>query len=274
MAAATSDLKPPIRVVVFTGGPTLRHSVRRFLVQLDEHPQIDLLDVYCQSQGTTLAATTRDLWRRRRLLAVPLVLLHVAGEVVRYLRAPRKESELNRKVESLTARIHFVPDLHAESVLDEVRRLSPDLGLIYGSPILKPALFDLPTCGTLGIHHGKMPDYRGKKTTFWALYNGERAAGVTIQKVNAGLDTGEVVKQGEVPAGGRALGDVWRDLERLGYQLFVEAILEVRAGTAIPLPRSGNKGKLYRDPSLRDIVQFWMRRSRFPFRKPGQHMEA
>jgi methionyl-tRNA formyltransferase len=151
-------------------------------------------------------------------------------------------------------------------VLEQVFCLNPDLGLIYGSPILRPELFEIPKLGTLGIHHGKVPEYRGNKTTFWAMYNGERTAGVTIQKVNKGLDTGQVVKTGEVEAWGRSYLSVVHDLEALGLDLYIQAILEVKRGVASFKPQAGNKGKLYRNPKPLDFIRFWLKQLR---RWPG-----
>jgi methionyl-tRNA formyltransferase len=122
---------------------------------------------------------------------------------------------------------------------------------------LKPELFEKPRRGTLGIHHGKVPEYRGNKTTFWAMYNGEQVAGVTIQKVNAGLDTGTIVKEGEVTIGRRSQRTVWNELEALGLDLYIQAILEVKAGTATYRPQVGVKGRLYRNPKLGNLVNFW-----------------
>jgi methionyl-tRNA formyltransferase len=141
------------------------------------------------------------------------------------------------------------------------------LGLIYGSPILKPELFEIPRCGTLGIHHGKVPAYRGNKTTFWAMYNGEATAGVTIQKINQGLDTGSIVREGEVPIDRRSYPSVWRDLERLGLELYIQAIIDVKNGTAIYQPQSGKKGKLYRNPKPKDFFAFWIKQSKRRFTK-------
>ncbi len=142
-------------------------------------------------------------------------------------------------------------------MLEQVCALEPDLGLIYGSPILKPELFEIPRLGTLGIHHGKVPEYRGNKTTFWAMYNGEPVAGVTIQRVNKGLDTGSIVKTGEVKAYRRAYQVVFRELEVLGIELYIQAILEVKYGVADFKPQTGVKGKLYRNPKLGDFIRFW-----------------
>jgi methionyl-tRNA formyltransferase len=163
----------------------------------------------------------------------------------------------------IAERIHAVPDLHAEPVLDRVRALDADLGLIYGSPILKPRLFQIPRLGTLGIHHGKMPQYRGKKTTFWAMYNGEETAGVTIQLVNAGIDTGQIIQRGEVRIGRKSIAEVRHELEELGFTLYVQAILDLKRGVARLVPESGPKGKLYKDPRLGDFVRFWWRQLRW-----------
>src|SRR5688500_19790629 len=145
-------------------------------------------------------------------------------------------------------RIHFIPNIHAQQVLEQVKSLKPDMGLIYGSTILKPELFEITKLGTLGIHHGKVPEYRGNKTTFWMMYNGEKFAGVTIQKVNKGLGTGTIVKTGEVKADRRAYQAVFHQLEALGVELYIQAILDVKHGVAEYKPQTGVKGKLYRNP--------------------------
>ena len=247
----------PIRVVVFAGGPTLEWGVKLFLVRLEENPEIEMLACICQSKDQSFSAVIRDLWKRRGFLAFPLMLNQATRIIWSYIKSDIRI--VNKKIAEISDRIHFVPDIHAQSVLQQVRRLSPDLGLIYGSPILKPTLFEIPIHGTLGIHHGMAPKYRGKKTTFWEVYAGEPAAGVIIQKVNAGLDTGEIVKQGAVPIGSRTLGAVWRDLHALGLHLYLQAILEVKHGTANYSPQQGPKSKLCRDPKLVDIISLWGR---------------
>lgn len=259
MAEKQYNSNRPVRVVLFGGGPTLERGVKQFIYRLEAHPEIEFLGGFCQSKAQTFWAVVVDLWQRRRLLAVPVLLVQVTSAMGRFLSHPRSEIELNRKMSQLSNRIHFVPDIHAEEVLEEVSSLKPDLGLIYGSPILKPNLFEIPAMGTLGVHHGKVPEYRGKKTTFWAMFNGEETAGVTIQKVNAGLDTGQIVKTGEVPIGRRSLNAVWHELEALGLDLYIEAILEVGRGRASYRPQTGKKGKLYRDPKFGDILAFWQR---------------
>ena len=101
-----------------------------------------------------------------------------------------------------------------------------------------------------------MPQYRGNKTTFWAMWAGEPTAGVTIQKIEAGLDTGLIVKEGRVDIGKRSLGSVREELDALGLDLYLDAIAEVRDGTAEFRPQVGKKGVLYRNPKLGDLLRF------------------
>lgn len=251
----------PIRVILFTSGAVLEHGVKEFIYRLEKEPQIEFMGAFCQSEGRGLLYVIRDLWQRRRFLAFPLLAAFIGSSAAPYLTHPRAEIALNRTLKQVQNRINYVSNIHADEVLARVRKLEPDLGLIYGSPILKPELFEIPRKGTLGIHHGKLPAYRGKKTTFWAMYNGEKTVGLTIQKVNAGLDTGEIVQEGEVIIGRGSRRSVWHELEKLGLDRYIQAILEVKAGTAVFKPFPGKKGKLYRDPRFGDLLRFWLRRA-------------
>lgn len=257
--APAGDLGRPIRVVVFTGGPALESGVRKLAARLEDHPEVELLSILAEAPDRGRGAVLRDLYRRRGILAGPLLLQRTLRTLASFLSAPRAQVRLARRLRQLQERVRPVADLHAHDVLEQVRSAAPDLGLIYGGPLLKPALFEIPRFGTLGIHHGKVPEYRGKKTTFWAIFNGEKSAGVTIQRVNAALDRGEVVLSGEVEIRRRTPGAVWRRLEVLGLDLYLQAVLAVKRGTASFRPQPAGGGRLYRDPRPSDIVAFWRR---------------
>ena len=253
------DLGRPIRVVLFCGGPTLDPAVVRFVSRLELQAEIEFVAGFCQTNGQTLTAVIGDRLRRRGSLGIAVLLVDAQRAGARLLTNPRAEMALRKTRARVASRIHAVPDLHAEQVLERVRSLNPDLGLIYGSPLLKPQLFGIPRFGTAGIHHGKMPQYRGKKTTFWSMYNGEETAGVTIQLVNAGIDTGQIVQRGEVRIGRKSIATVRQELEELGFTLYVQAILDLKRGVARLVRETGPKGKLYKDPRLTDLVTFWWR---------------
>lgn len=262
MLEPRADLGRPIRVVVFCGGPALDRAVVRLVTRLASHPEVEFVGGLCETEGRGPTAMVRDRVRRRGLLALPLLLGEALGATRKWLADPGGELALRRDRARVARLMDFVPDMHAAAALQRIRSMAPDLGLIYGGPILRPSLFQIPRLGTLGIHHGTMPQYRGKKTTFWAMYHGEEAAGVTIQRVDAGIDTGMIVRRGEVPTGSKSLARVTRELNRLGLDLYLQAVLDFKRGTASLVPPNGPKGRLCRDPGPGDFLRFYWRRLR------------
>lgn len=248
----------PIRVVLFSD-PFLAASADLLVSRLRAHESIDLLAVLCEGSEAGVGGRIRDLWVRRGVLGLPIALVEAAVFGARVVFDPARH---RRRREALVA-VELVRDVHATSVIERVRGLCPDLGLIYGGPILRPELIGIPRLGTLGIHHGRLPEYRGKKTTFWEIYHGEREACVTIQRVNAGIDTGEVIAQAAVPIGRKSYPRLWREIQAAGVDLYVNAILAVASGEARPIVTSGRPGKLYKDPSPRQLAHlWWLRRTR------------
>jgi hypothetical protein len=74
-----------------------------------------------------------------------------------------------------------------------VQRLSPTLMLARCKSLLKPAVFEAPSCGTFVMHPGICPEYRNAHGCFWALARGDLArVGMTLLRIDRGIDTGPV----------------------------------------------------------------------------------
>jgi len=258
MRSATEGAR--IRVVLF-GGAYLQPGAQRFLVLIAEHPQMELVGGLCEGPGEGWRYRLGNVWRRRGFLALPVLLLEGLDWLRRFLRNPIESLRFERRLRRAMRKVQTIPDIHAPDVLARVHALVPDVGVIYGAPVLRPELFEIPRLGTLGIHHGRVPEYRGKKTTFWEIFNGERIAGVTIQRVNKGIDTGEIVKRGEVEIRNRGYTAVERDTEALGLSLFEEAIVDLYHGRAILTPQGPRPAgsRLYRQPRPKDVLSLWFR---------------
>jgi hypothetical protein len=229
---------------------------------LEAHPEIELLRGFCQGEGSGLFHRLRNLWRRRGALALPVIAVDALETIAGFIRAPAEFVRLRRLARPALARFETVPDVHAPPLLARLRALAPDLGVIYGGPILKPELFEIPAFGTLGIHHGRAPQYRGKKTTFWEVYNGEPTAGITIQRLDRRLDAGDIVRMAEVEIGRKGYSRVWREAQQVGCEAFLSAVLDVKRGQATYTPQDATlpRGPLYRQPTPRDILTLFVRR--------------
>jgi methionyl-tRNA formyltransferase len=98
---------------------------------------------------------------------------------------------------------------------------------------------EAPPLGILNVHPSLLPAGRGPHPVFWTLRRGERVSGVTVHRMDAGLDTGPIVAQAEmpVPEGVRA-PELERELMTRGGRLLVEALPGLLHGTRVPRPQT------------------------------------
>jgi len=146
-------------------------------------------------------------------------------------------------VKSLALRLGL-PVLQPERARDEefiagLSALQPDLIVVvaYGQ-ILPPAILDLPRHGCLNVHPSLLPKYRGAAPIQWAIANGDTKTGVTIMKMDVGLDTGSIVSQRTTSIHAGDTSAVLHDrLAQLGAELLVQTIPDYVAGKIQPVPQ-------------------------------------
>lgn len=82
----------------------------------------------------------------------------------------------------------------------QLRELAPDLILVvaYGK-LLPQEVLDLPRYGCLNVHASLLPRYRGAAPIQWAIIRGETVTGVTLMKMDIGMDTGDMLARAELP---------------------------------------------------------------------------
>jgi methionyl-tRNA formyltransferase len=87
-----------------------------------------------------------------------------------------------------------------ESFIAQLRELQPDLIVVvaYGQ-ILPKAILELPRHACLNVHTSLLPKYRGAAPIQWAILDDEPETGVTIMRMDAGLDTGDIVSVARTP---------------------------------------------------------------------------
>jgi len=126
-----------------------------------------------------------------------------------------------------------------EKFFGELRELKPDLMVVvaYGQ-ILPQNILDLPRFGCLNVHTSLLPRHRGAAPIQWAIANGDTETGVTIMKIDAGLDTGPILSARRTPILPTDDSQILHDrLARLGAELLVETIPAYVAGKITPQPQ-------------------------------------
>ncbi|MFZ2032180.1 MAG: methionyl-tRNA formyltransferase [Candidatus Dormiibacterota bacterium] len=127
----------------------------------------------------------------------------------------------------------------APQVVADLLALSPDCLVVaaYGQ-ILPPALIDPPGHGAVNVHASLLPRWRGASPIAHAILAGDSETGVSIMRMEAGLDTGPVYSMARVPIDGRATTPaLTATLADLGARELVPVLAAIERGTAVATPQ-------------------------------------
>ena len=148
--------------------------------------------------------------------------------------------------------------------LEVLRALQPDLIAVaaYGQ-ILPPAILELPRFGCLNVHASLLPRHRGAAPIQWAILEGDAATGVTIMKMDAGLDTGDMLTKAVTPISDADNAQTLHDrLAELGAALLVRTIPEYVAGRITPQAQSAESATYARKITKHDGRLDWTQPAR------------
>lgn len=147
-------------------------------------------------------------------------------------------------------------DPHHEASLQFVTAQRPDLGIVLGTGILKPALYALPRLGSINLHKRKVPAYRGGGPVgLWELLDGQQEIGVTVHRVEEKVDTGAVIRSASIPIDpSDTLGSLDLKAAVVGEDLLVAAVRDFVAGTVREMPQTG-PGSTFKAPTPWALAQ-------------------
>jgi methionyl-tRNA formyltransferase len=114
-----------------------------------------------------------------------------------------------------------------------LREADPDAIVIiaYGQ-IIPERLLSIPRLGWINLHASLLPKYRGAAPIQWAIANGESATGITTMRIDAGMDTGDILLQRETPIGPtETTPQLAERLSELGAPLMAETLRGLRDNT-------------------------------------------
>jgi methionyl-tRNA formyltransferase len=129
---------------------------------------------------------------------------------------------------------------------EQLTALNPDAIIVVGyGRIIPQWMIDLPRLGNINLHASVLPKYRGAAPIQWAIARGENTTGVTTMRINAGLDTGDILLQKEIPI---LLTDtaetIAPTLAAVGANLMVDTLRGLQADTISPRAQDDEKASL------------------------------
>ena len=129
--------------------------------------------------------------------------------------------------------------LRTTEAIEQLRAWAPDVIVVAAfGQILRQDVLDLPPLGCLNVHASLLPRWRGASPIQAAILHGDKETGVTIMRMDAGLDTGPILSQRAIPiADDDTAGTLSGKLAILGAALLIETLPKYLAGDLKPQPQ-------------------------------------
>lgn len=145
---------------------------------------------------------------------------------------------IKQAAQALNLPIWEVESLKDPALPERLAALQAHAFVVVAYRILPEAIWKLPPLGAINIHPSLLPDYRGPAPIPWSIICGETYTGITTFRIQAGIDTGEILLQRKYP-----LPETWdagqleRFLSEMGATLLLETLEGLALGTLTPQPQ-------------------------------------
>jgi len=223
----------------------------------------------------------RVLYMGTAELACPaLVALHAspAADVVGVVTQPDRPSGRNLKPRpsfvkqcalDLGLPVIQPQTLRTSEAIEQLASFESDLFVVtaFGQILPQPAL-DLPQYGALNVHVSLLPRHRGAAPIQWAILDGDTETGVTLMRMDAGLDTGDIISTVKTEITEEDTGQTLHDrLAQLGAVLLTESLPGYLDGTRKPVSQDEARSTYARKILKEDGRIVWAEPAETIFRK-------
>lgn len=176
-------------VVLGMGGPI----ITQVLISLCERKDINkllLIKPKINSSKNTFAKLIIDL------------LPNIFQSSLRFLKVTlfnKKHWSLPDAIYKFNIEVKYIGDINSAEAKTIIKEYSADFIIIANyNQILKEDIINLPKVITMNLHPSLLPEYRGANPIFWMFKNNEKTGGITLHKVDTGIDTGCIIKQRKI----------------------------------------------------------------------------
>ncbi len=234
-----------MRVVLLTTDQASQRLLASRLAETHELVLVVVDELFTNSSGTR---------RLKALLRQPAAIPgRIRDRAIRWL-LPRTEADFAAHFERLGAtplerlacRVVRAPNINVPEIAQKIEVARPDIIAVYGGRLLRPPVLSCRSqFGTINLHPGLSPYYRGVSCTFWTLYHEEpEYAGATIHYVSSGIDSGDIVLSARCElAENDSIAALDCKVVELGQSLLLRALGLLAEGRAPRVPQ-WEKGRL------------------------------
>ena len=153
---------------------------------------------------------------------------------------------------------------HKDS-LELIKSYKPDLIIsILGNEIFKSEILNLPTHGCINLHSSLLPDFKGVMPSFWVLLKKENYTGVSVFKMDEGIDSGPIIIQKKITISKNITQkDLIIKTKRLGMEVIVESVEKIKVGKIDYINNPKGVGSYFSFPKRSDVIMFLEQGSKF-----------
>jgi methionyl-tRNA formyltransferase len=169
---------------------------------------------------------------------------HVQEVITQPDRPKGRQHELAPSPVKLAALRHGIPVYQPERIrrpesVEQLRTLAPDVMVIVGyGQIIPQSIIDIAPFGIINVHASLLPELRGAAPIQWSIVRGFERTGVTTMRIDAGLDTGDLLEKWETIIGpDETAPELSLRLAEAGATILVQTLSNLRGGKAKPVPQ-------------------------------------
>jgi methionyl-tRNA formyltransferase len=142
--------------------------------------------------------------------------------------------------------------------LDIINSYKADLIIsILGNEIFKSKILNLPTHGCINLHSSLLPYFKGVMPSFWVLLKKEKYTGVSVFKMDEGIDSGPIISQKKIEITKKTTQkDLITKTKKIGMELIIDSVEKIKSGKINYINNPIGEGNYFSFPKKSDVNEF------------------
>jgi methionyl-tRNA formyltransferase len=198
-------------------------------------------------------------------IAIPGIKEFLFFGKVAAIAIPKRNKEMQHILEPMLKEIAVPLVLlhkkdYVTQLADAIMEYKPNVVLMMTFPFIIPAfILNKPSKGFINFHYGLLPQCQGPQPILWHMLNNDTEAGVTVHKVDEGIDTGDIIMQEKIMIDTNdTYGILQSKLAFLGAKQAASLLKILSYGSIIPATKQDlSKAKYYEMPTAKDLTIHW-----------------